>query len=171
MQTFSKGGNITCSISDHFLQFCQIDIFDTTNPNHAKKIGFSRNCRIFNKREFEEELSNVDLSEINNANSNSNHSFSNFFKQIEKLLDETAPVRKLSKKEMGLKEIPWITNGILISMKERDSLYKEFTNEKDPIKRNEVHARYKKHRNLILTLTRTSKNNTSLNISKNTNLT
>ena len=42
-------------------------------------------------------------------------------------------------------------------MKERDSIYKEFNNEKDPLKKNEVHTRYKKHRNLILTLTRTSK--------------
>ena len=148
MQTFSKGGNITCSISDHFLQFCQIDIFDNTNLKHAKNVGFSRNWRIFNKREFEEELTNIDWNEINNANTDTNQSFSKFFKKIEKLLDETAPIRKLSKKEMRLKERPWITNGILTSMKERDSLYKEFTNEKDPIKRNAVHACY----NIIIIL-------------------
>ena len=28
LECFSKGGNITCSISDHFLQFAQLDIFN-----------------------------------------------------------------------------------------------------------------------------------------------
>ena len=48
-----------------------------------------------------------------------------FNKQIiDKLLDEMAPVKRLSQKENGLKQRPWITPEILTSMYERDKLYK-----------------------------------------------
>ena len=51
IQCFSKGGNIASSISDHFLQFSQMDIFDNSNKQ-TKADKFSHNCAIFNKREF-----------------------------------------------------------------------------------------------------------------------
>ena len=50
LDCFSKGGNITCSISDHFLQFVSIDIFDRQKKNNILK--YSRNWRLFNKNEF-----------------------------------------------------------------------------------------------------------------------
>ena len=96
MQTFSKGGNLTCSISDHFLQFCQLDLFD--NPKKIKNETYSRNWRLFNNREFEDELKNIDWNEISDPNIDTNKSFALFFSKIEKLLDETAPVKKLTKK-------------------------------------------------------------------------
>ena len=48
---------------------------------------------------------------------NTNQKFKNFYDQIDKLLDEMAPIKKLTKKEQGLKKRPWITYGILTSMK------------------------------------------------------
>ena len=38
---------------------------------------------------------------------------SNFYFKIEKLLDEMAPVKKLTKKEISLQQRPWITPDIL----------------------------------------------------------
>ena len=55
---YSSGGNLTSSISDHFLQFAQTDIFETCS--FKKKIKFARDFRYFNKREFAEELTNID---------------------------------------------------------------------------------------------------------------
>ena len=52
---FSSGGNLTTSISDHFSQFSQLDIFDKIQEN--KKVQFGRNWRAFNKHEFKDELS------------------------------------------------------------------------------------------------------------------
>ena len=58
VECFSKGGNIATSISDHFIQISQIDIFERTNNN--KKIDkYARNWSIFNKREFEDEISDI----------------------------------------------------------------------------------------------------------------
>ena len=41
----SNGGNITHSISDHFLQFAQLDIFDKSDHNNNTK-KYARNWRI-----------------------------------------------------------------------------------------------------------------------------
>jgi len=59
LDCISKGGNITCSISDHFLQFSQIDIFDKVKLKHTPK--YARNWRIFNKNEFKSELNNIGM--------------------------------------------------------------------------------------------------------------
>ena len=56
-----------------------------------------------------------------------------FYSIITKLLDEMAPFRKMTKKEITLKQHPWITQGIVASMKIRDKLYKDFLLEKTPI--------------------------------------
>ena len=93
---------------------------------------YARNWRIFNKNEFDSELKNINWDNATNPNIGTDHSFDNFYFKIEKLLDEMAPVKKLTKKEMGLKGAPWITYGLLKSMNERDSIYKKFCTEKDP---------------------------------------
>ena len=54
MSSHSIGGNITSSISDHFLQFCQIDIFKTEKEKPS--IKFSRNYRDFDNPKFADEL-------------------------------------------------------------------------------------------------------------------
>ena len=82
----------------------------------------------------------------------------NFYEKVERLLDEMAPIKKLTQKEQGLKNRPWITSGILTSMKKRDKLYKDLTLEKDPIRRTEISLSYKQHRNEIVNLIRISKN-------------
>ena len=48
----SSGGNLTTSISDHFSQFSQLDLFDKMDKKHQVKYG--RNWRIFNKNEFKD---------------------------------------------------------------------------------------------------------------------
>ena len=151
----SKGGNITCSISDHFLQFSQIDIFDRVKHKDAPK--YARNWRLFNKNEFESELNSVNWSEIVDPDIGTDLSFNRFYYKIEKLLDEMAPVKKLTRKEAGLKRSPWITNGILKSMNHRDYLYKKFTLENDPSIKLTLKNSYNVYRNRIIALLRVSK--------------
>ena len=43
-----------------------------------------------------------------------------------------APVKTLTKKEIGLQQRPWITPDILAAINERNKLYKEFIEEKSP---------------------------------------
>ena len=99
---------------------------------------------FFNKREFEEELGQIDWDDIINPQVNTNTSFSIFYNRIVKLLDEMAPYKKITKKEAGIQQRPWITKGLLISMNKRDSLYKEFANEINPDNKEKLGSLYKK---------------------------
>ena len=155
LECVSKGGNITCSISDHFLQFSQIDIFDKVKYKDTPK--YARNWRIFNKNEFESELNSVNWSEIIDPDIGTDLSLNRFYYKIEKLIDEMAPVKKLSRKEIGLKRSPWITHGILKSMNQRDYLYKKFSLEKDPCIKSTLKTSYNTYRNRIIALLRISK--------------
>ena len=156
VQCFSKGGNITSSISDHFLQFSQMDIFQNS-INIKKSDKYARNWSLFNKREFEDEISQFNWMDVTSPNRGTSSSFATFYDKLLKLLDEMAPVRKLTKKEQGLKKSPWITYGILKSMRTRDQFLKKFTNEKDPILKASYHKSYKTLRNHIVKLIRISK--------------
>ena len=59
-----------------------------------------------------------------------------------------APVRKLTRKELRLEQRPWITKGILNSMKKRDEHYKNYILTKN----GETLKIYKSYRNLLITL-------------------
>ena len=138
------------------MQISQIDIFNmASSPKMTEK--FSRNWAIFNKREFEDEIGNLHWNDVTSLNIGTNKSVTNFFHKIDRLLDEMAPIKKLTKKEQGLKLSPWITYGIITSMRTRDSLYKKFANESNPTLKKDYFNSYKIHRNKVKSLIRTSK--------------
>jgi hypothetical protein len=116
-----------------------------------------RNWPIFNKREFADELDNTNWDDLRDPNMDTSKSFSKFYNKITKLLDEMAPYKKLSKKDANLQQKPWITRGILTSMKKRDIFYKDFVTEKKQAKKDRLCSIYKSYRNLIVTLLRKSK--------------
>ena len=154
LETQSIGGNITASVSDHFPQFSQINIFD--KPLKKSNVKYGRSFKHFNQNEFATELQNINWSHILNGNS-TDESFNKFFLIIEHLLNEMAPLRKLTKKEIGLQKLPWITNGLLISMADRDKTYRLFLKEKNLINKNELFSLYKRKRNMVISLIRRSK--------------
>ena len=155
LSSFSPGGNLTTSISDHFGQFAQIDIFQSAQ--REQKCKFGRNWRIFNKNEFKEELEKSSWDNVTSPYVDTNTSVSNFYLKIEKLLDEMAPVKRLTKKELGLKQPPWITPDIMSSIKEGNKLYKAFIEEKNPDSKIDKYNTYKAKRNLITSNLRKAK--------------
>jgi hypothetical protein len=152
----SKGGNILTSIFDHLVQFSQINIFDST-PHVKTKRKPIRNWRVFNKREFADELSNINWEDVSDANIDTSTSLTNFYKRVTTLLDEMAPFKTPTKREIKLQQKPWITNGILRSMAKRDIFHKDYVKEKDPVKKERLGSIYRSYRNLIGTLLRNSK--------------
>ena len=54
-----------------------------------------------------------------------------------------APVRRLNEKEINILTRPWITNGILKSIKNRDKIHRTFLKENDDEKRNSYSGRIK----------------------------
>ena len=151
----SSGGNLTTSISDHFSQFSQIDILKNMHIKNKEKHG--RNWRIFNSNEFREELIRCSWDDVISPTINTHISVSNFYHKIEKLLDEMAPVKKMTQKEIGLRERPWIDHDILVAMFERNKLHKDFLDERNSIIRNENYENYKTKRNLVTSQLRKAK--------------
>ena len=149
--------DITSSISDHFLQFCVTDLFQT--PKAKKRSKFARDIRNLYKREFGEELANINWSNIIEEIPDVDLCYSNFYKKIENILDFMALYRKMTKKEVKLEQMPWITRGILVSMRVRDTLYKSWSSEKDLQYKSQILTLYKRYRNIIVNLLRKSKGN------------
>ena len=131
MAVNSTGGNITTTISDHFSQFAVLNLKPKNITNQDRR---GRSYRNFNHDEFDKELLNIDW-ELLFRNKNCDDKILIFLNKINRLLDEMAPIRKLTKKEMDLKQNPWLTSGILKSIKTRDDIHKKFLNAKDPLRR------------------------------------
>ena len=157
IENFSTGGNITTSISDHFPQFCSISGFYTPSLTLKNSLRYGRSFKNFNNDEFKNELIKLDW-ENNFRHKNTDGCMGFFLNNFERLLDEMAPMKRLSNKEIGLKQRPWITNDILKLMKERDQLHKNLVNEVDPTIKNIIFAFYKKKRNHVVNIIKTSKN-------------
>ena len=65
----------------------------------------------------------------------------------------------MSKKDLKLEAKPWITPGIITSIKRRDSLLREYIKCPEGDIKNNLHVQYKVLRNRIVALLRLSKNN------------
>lgn len=76
---------------------------------------------------------------------------------IETFLEKHAPTQKVKMKKVNEKIKPWITQGILISIKNKKKLHKRFLTEKNPTTKLQLHNQFKTYRNLITTLNRRSK--------------
>ena len=68
-----------------------------------------------------------------------------------------APLKKLTKKEIGLQQRPWITPDIIAAINERNKLYKEFLEDKNPDSKIDKHNIYKTKRNLLTSRLRKAK--------------
>ena len=73
------------------------------------------------------------------------------------LLDFYAPPIKINKCKLKFKLRPWITLGLQKSISVKSKLLTNFINEKDSILKEEFHTNYKKHKNLLSTLMKKSK--------------
>ena len=152
----SHSGNITIQLSDHLFQFALLEGF--FKYVYPKKVNiYERNFKIFNEREFLEELNSINWDDILCIDQNDpNLTINNFYENMVNLLDEHAPFKKLSKREVKLKTRPWINNVILYKMKIRDKLLLKYHKTKG-ISRNTIYDEYKSIRNSVTKLKRNAK--------------
>ena len=152
----SNGGNITASISDHFVQFCNIADFFTPSKTSKNSLRFGRNFRNFKNNEFQEDLLKIDWDAYFRDKNTDNCTYF-LVKNIERLLDEMAPFKRLSNREIGLKQRPWITQDILKIMKERDDFHKLYVKEKKLDRKNVIFRIYKSKINIVVKSIRQSR--------------
>ena len=152
-------GNITVSISDHLPSFV---IIPNSNQHHLPKKNniFRRNYKNFDQENFLLDLLNIDWTNtLEIQNNDPNRSFDSFYQTIESILDVYAPLKKVSNKDHKRKYKPWITNGIISSIKRRNKLFSTYVNCKNLNIKHELHISYKNLRNYIQILIKSSKEN------------
>ena len=145
----TNSGNILIEISDHLIQFLILEGYSKEKTLPDVNI-MKRDFRNFNEREFSESLDIMDWNKICNLELNDpNLSCKNFIDGITYLLDEFAPYKKVTKKELKLMTKPWISKDILKKCKDRDSILKQISKENNTINKINLRNEYKTLRNEI----------------------
>ena len=117
-----------------------------------------RRCKNYSREDLVADILNIDWNNTLSPNKmDSNYSFDKFIEIVNSVLDKHMPWKKMNKKDFKLETKPWITPGILLSIKRRDKLLKKYISCPDGDKKNELHTQYKILRNKIVALIRLSK--------------
>jgi len=137
-------GNIISDISDHYSQFCLTEFScETDFPKMTMIRDFSR----FSEEDFYLELVQVDWESIfERAQGNIDIASSKIYNKLNKLVNKHAPLKPLSKRKLKQSLKPWITKGLLKSIKIKNALFVKGNIDK-----------CKSYRNKITTLIRQSK--------------
>ena len=156
VEYLSHSGDLTIQIVDHLFQFVLLEgFFKDILPKKIKL--YERNFKNFVDREFIEALCNINWDEILLIHENDpNISLNNLHCHINFILDEFAPFKKLSKKELKLKSKPWINNLILIEINKCDMLLHKYSKMKyrDNETAKSIYDEYKIIRNKVTKLKR-----------------
>ena len=141
-------GNLTVNFSDgHLPSFA---IFPKPNQNHLPKKHnlYTRDIKNMDKENFLMDLAALDMdAEI--IENDGERSLDNLLTKINKLIDKYAPLRKITRSEFKQTRKPWITSGILTSIKNKDKLYHKYINTKNTHTRSIILAEYKALKNRI----------------------
>ena len=142
-------GNLFDKISDHMPNFV---IIENVKTSAKKKPIKRRDLKNFDKNKFQADLIHSILPEIEDV-VNAEDAYILFHEKYLSILDAHAPFKLLNQKEQELERKPWITKGILTSIRIKAKLYKSFKNSKN----SDIYAKFKCYRDLINTLIRKSK--------------
>ena len=152
-------GNLTSTVSDHLPQFFIYPDFNKTFIPRKHNI-YRRNTNNYNKALFFSDFKNTDWNNIININNKDiDYSFNSFFHNFNKLLDKHIPLKKVSNKSFKRRFKPWITIGILTSLRKRSDLHRRYLRAKDYERKQLLYNHFKMYRNMIVTLIRKSKQN------------
>ena len=123
-----KPSVIIYKIADHLPIACMISDEQSKNVGlQVKKIIYKRDIKNLNVETFSEDLHNSltqiipSIQFINKENYN--EKFEELINIIQKVINHHAPLVKLSRKQVRLYNRPWITRGILVSIKNKQRLY------------------------------------------------
>ena len=112
-------GIIKTDLTDLYPIFCFIDAI--TCSNKTNQMVFRRDFLNFNAEDFCDDLHNA-LVIFFHLNQNINeHLVCDFIEIVKSKIDNHAPLKKLSREQRRLKLKPWITQGILTSIKRKQN--------------------------------------------------
>ena len=92
-------------ISDYFSQFI---ILNKINIDYKSCSYAKRNFSNFDEQSFKDGFKKQDMSFLENTNLSMNSKFDLFYEKVSTCVDFHAPVKKMNKKYLKLREKPWI---------------------------------------------------------------
>ena len=158
-----NAGNLVTDLSDHFPNFVSIKGHRYQN-NTRLKYKESRQFKPQNIKGFKNHLANVDWNFATNDD-NPETSYSKFITKTTEILNIHCPLKAIKISNRKLARKPWITAGLLKSIRTKDKLYKKYLTK--PTDDNKL--KYTKYRNLLNNLLRSAKKShitTELEINK-----
>ena len=135
-------GNVLMQITDHFPQFF---ILQNTLISHDESGSLKHDYSKFNDEKFLEEFNQLDFTYLEDSDNDINNKFDRFLNDLTSLTKKHAPIKKRSRKEMKLKDKPWINNRIQKMMRIRDRVLLKLKKKASDDNRN----LYKKFRNRV----------------------
>ena len=144
-------GNLFDKISDHLPSFVMIEnVKSKPRPKTMKR----RNMKNFVELNYQADLTQL-LQELHDSyiHENVEKAYNFFHKKHSNLLNKHSPMEFLTQKQVELELKPWITSGILTSIRVKAKLFKTF---KKTLK-NSDYSQFKYYRDTINSLMRKSK--------------
>ena len=114
-----RSGNILTQITVHFPQFL---ILKNAEISHNKSESFKYDYSKSKDDKFLEEFNQTSFISLENSDIDVNKKFDRFLKDLSTLTNKHAPIIKRSRKEMKLKDKPWINNKFQKMMRIRDRI-------------------------------------------------
>ena len=131
----TKSGNIFLTLSKHFSQFVSIK---------REKIDY-KNLNIFhrdNSKFQSQQFRDVSIQNWNSNRSKVNELFIDFHSKLEGCVDRHAPIKKLSPKEIKLKNKPWISTEISKLIKVRNKIFARKKRQPNNTNNKRLHNRF-----------------------------
>ena len=125
--------------------------------NVTARIQSILDFKNLNKESFESDIKETKWDEILELKGNVDLSSENFLKTFDSIIDKHLPLRKLTIQEKKLSQKPWITTGILNSIKNRNRKYRKYQRAKDVTRKHDLHNEFKTYQNKLDKVLKSSK--------------
>ena len=153
-------GNLVTTLSDHLAQILIVPIQNTTRQKEPKKVYRDFQKFLRNKYIISRDLQNINWDAELQLNSKKiTIPTKKVISKINNLINDWTPLKELSNSKQKLQNKPWITKGILKSIKNKNKQYEKMCGANDLTKRKIIEQEFKTYKNNLLKLTRASKFN------------
>ena len=150
-------GNLERFISEHLAQFLIFPSQSVLEQNYHRKN--KRNYENIYAKKFKNELQSIDWTTALATNNNDVSQSLKFLSITNSLLDKYAPLKQASEKCMKTQSKPWITKGILTSIRKKVKIHSKSLKTKDQTSKEALNQEYKIYKNFLTNITKMSNEN------------
>ena len=138
-------------LSDHLPNFLIINEYTALSKNFKKS---KRDYSKLNTDDLIDEFENIDWDAVFfGCDNDASKMFNAFYQKTSTIIDDHIPLKQLSKRALKQLSKPWITKGIINSIKMKNKLNKKFIKSRSAYN----HEKYKQYRNLLNNVIKSSK--------------